>query len=101
MATGIIGLLILTLCILLFITEWLLPVVTGALGCLMMVLFQVCTLEEAFSGFSSSIIYLLFGALIIGNAMFETGAAARIGRQVVIWSKENERRFLLISGFAD
>ena len=65
MATGIIGLLILTLCILLFITEWLPAVVTGALGCLMMVLFQVCTLEEAFSGFSNSIIYLLFGALII------------------------------------
>ncbi len=100
MATGIIGLLILTLCILLFITEWLPAVVTGALGCLMMVLFQVCTLEEAFSGFSNSIIYLLFGALIIGNAMFETGAAARIGHQAVIWSKDNERRFLLISGFA-
>ena len=100
MATGIIGLLILTLCILLFITEWLPAVVTGALGCLMMVLFQVCTLEEAFSGFSNSIIYLLFGALIIGNAMFETGAAVRIGHQAVIWSKDNERRFLLISGFA-
>ena len=100
MATGIIGLLILTLCILLFITEWLPAVVTGALGCLMMVLFQVCTLAEAFSGFSNSIIYLLFGALIIGNAMFETGAAARIGHQAVIWSKDNERRFLLISGFA-
>ena len=32
--------------------------------------------------------------------MFETGAAARIGHQAVIWSKDNERRFLLISGFA-
>ena len=53
----------------------------------MMVLFQVCTLERGFSGFSNSIIYLLFGALIIGNAMFETGAAARIGHQAVIWSR--------------
>ena len=64
MATGIIGLLILTLCILLFITEWLPAVVTGALGCLMMVLFQVCTLEEAFSGFSK---YVLMFDMLAGR----------------------------------
>ena len=79
--------------IVLFITEWLPSVVTGALGCLLMVLFHVCELSNAFSGFASSIIYLLFGAMIVGNAMFETGAAALIGRQVIRLSRDNERHF--------
>ena len=35
MSSGIVGLLILLLCIVLFITEWLPSVVTGALGCLL------------------------------------------------------------------
>lgn len=98
MSSGIVGLLILLLCIVLFITEWLPSVVTGALGCLLMVLFHVCELSNAFSGFASSIIYLLFGAMIVGNAMFETGAAALIGRQVIRLSRDNERLFLFISG---
>ncbi len=98
MSTGITGILILLFCIILFITEYLPAVVTGALGCLLMVLFQVCELSDAFSGFASSIVYLLFGALIVGNAMFETGAAALIGKQVIRLSKDNERLFLFISG---
>ena len=98
MSSGIIGLLILLLCIVLFVTEWLPSVATGALGCLLMVLFHVCDLSHAFSGFASSIIYLLFGAMIVGNAMFETGAAALIGKQVIRMSRDNERLFLFISG---
>ena len=62
MSSGIVGLLILLLCIVLFITEWLPSVVTGALGCLLMVLFHVCELSIPFTGFASSIIYRLFGA---------------------------------------
>lgn len=98
MSSGIVGLIILLLCVVLFITNWIPAVVTGALGCLLMVLFQVCTLEEAFSGFSSSIVYLMFGALVVGNAMFETGAADLIGRQVVRLSGNRERLFLFVSG---
>lgn len=36
--------------------------------------------------------------MIVGNAMFETGAAALIGRQVIRLSRDNERLFLFISG---
>lgn len=39
-----------------------------------------------------------FGALVVGDAMFETGAAQLIGRQVIKLSRNNERIFLLISG---
>lgn len=98
MSSGIVGLIILLLCVVFFITNWIPAVVTGALGCLLMVLFQVCTLEEAFSGFSSSIVYLMFGALVVGNAMFETGTADLIGRQVVRLSGNRERLFLFLSG---
>ena len=98
MSTGVVGLIILLLCVILFITNWIPAVATGALGCILMVLFHVCKLEEAFSGFSSSIVYLMFGALVVGNAMFETGTANLIGKQVVRISRNNERLFLFLSG---
>ena len=48
MSSGIIGLLILLLCIVLFVTEWSPSVVTGALGCLLMVLFMYVICLHAF-----------------------------------------------------
>ena len=98
MTPAVIGLLILAFCIVLWVTEWIPAVATGALGCLLFVLLGVCELEEAFSGFASSIVYLLFGAMVVGDAMFETGAAQLIGRQVIKISRNNERIFLLVSG---
>lgn len=97
MATGTIGLIIIGICVVLFITEWIPSWITGLLGCTLMVLLKVATFEEAFSGFSSSIVWLLFGAIIIGISMFDTGVAQLIGRNVIRLSCGREKLFLLIS----
>lgn len=96
MSSAVIGLIILAVCVMLFLTEWLPNAATGCLGCLLMVLCGVCSFEEAFSGFSNSIVLLMVGAMVVGVAMFETGAAQMIGRSVIRWSRGSERLFLLV-----
>lgn len=95
MSSGAVALLILAFCIVLFLTNWVPSVVAACLGCAMMVLFNVCSFKDSFSGFSNSIVILMFSALTVGIAMFDTGAAQLIGRQVIRISRNNERRFLL------
>lgn len=97
MQPDIIGLVILGVCVLLFLTKWIPAAATGCLGCLLMVLFKVSTFEDVFSGFSSSIVLLMASAMIVGIAMFKTGAAQIIGRAVIRWSHGNERLFLGVS----
>ena len=90
------GLIILAICVVLFITNSLSSAVVGCLGCLLMVLFKVCTFEEAFSGFSSSIVLLMIGSMIVGIAMFRTGAAQIVGRYIVRWAHGSERAFMIV-----
>lgn len=98
MSSPIIALSILLMCVVLFLTEWIPSAITACLGCILMVLLNVCSFEDAFAGFSSSIVLLLAGSMIVGEAMFQTGAAQLIGNQVLAWSKGDGRLFLLIGG---
>lgn len=95
MGVDSIGLIILGICVILFLTKWIPACVTGVIGCLLMVLFNVCTYEEAFSGFSSSIVLLMASVMIVGIAMFKTGVANIIGKFAVRISRRNEKRFLI------
>ena len=97
MQPDVTALIILGICVVLFLTEWIPLAVTGCLGCLLMVLFGVSSFEEAFSGFSSDIVLLMASALVVGIAMLKTGAAQVIGRMVIRWSHGNERVFLTVS----
>ncbi len=97
MGPDIIGLLILAVCVVLFLTEWLPLAATGCLGCLLMVLLGVGSFDTIFSGFSNSIVLLMASTMIVGIAMFQTGAAQIIGRAIIRWSKGNERLFLAVS----
>ncbi len=97
MSPDILGLLILGICVVLFLTEWLPLAATGCLGCLLMVLLGVDSFQSVFSGFSNSIVLLMASTMIVGIAMFQTGAAQIIGRAVIRWSKGNERLFLAVS----
>lgn len=92
----IVGLVILAVCVILFVTKILPSSVVGCMGCLMMVLCQVCTFEEAFSGFSSSIVLLMASSMIVGIAMFNTGAAQIVGRYIIRWAHGSERTFLFV-----
>lgn len=95
MSPAIIAILILLFCVIMFITELIPSAVAACLGCTLMVLFNVAPFAKAFSGFSNSIVILLFSAKVVGDAMLATGTAQIIGRQVVKFSRNNERLFLL------
>lgn len=96
MQPDVIGLVILAICVVLFVTKLLPAPVVGCIGCLMMVLFRVATFEEAFSGFSSSIVLLMASSMIVGIAMFKTGAAQIIGRYIIRWAHGSEIAFLMV-----
>lgn len=97
MQPDVLGLLILGLCVVLFLTEWLPLAATGCLGCLLMVLLGVGDFKTIFSGFSNSIVLLMASTMIVGVAMFQTGAAQVIGRAIIRWSRGSERLFLAVS----
>lgn len=98
MNSAIIALIILFVVIILFITRIIPSPVTACLGCLLLVLTNVCSLSEAFSGFSNSIVILMFSMMIVGIAMSDTGAAKYIGEKVTQFSRNNERFFILLAG---
>ncbi len=97
MEKDVLGLAILGVCVVLFLTKRLPVSVTGCLGCLLMVLGRVCTFDQAFSGFSNSIVILMASVMIVGIAMFSTGAAQIIGRTAIRLSHGEEKRFLMAS----
>lgn len=98
LSSQVIALLILVSCIVLFVTEWIPSTVTSVLACLLFVLTGVCSFSKAFSGFSNSTVVLVFGMLVIGNAMFESGVAQKIGNAVIRISGESERKFIFFAG---
>ena len=97
MQPDVLGLIILGICVVLFLTERLPLAVTGCLGCLLMVLTRVASFQEVFSGFSSSIVLLMASTMIVGIAMFQTGAAQVIGKAIIRWSRGNDWIFLAVS----
>lgn len=96
-APSVTGLIILGIMIVLFILKPIPASAAGCLGCALMVLLGVVDFEAAFSGFSNSIVMLMAGAMVVGIAMFKTGAAQIIGRMVIKLSGGNERVFLMAS----
>lgn len=98
MGTEIISLIILLACIILFVTHVIPNAVTACLGCLAFALTGICTLSEAFSGFSNSTVLLMFGMMVVGIAMEDTGAAKLIGKWVQKASASKEGLFILIAG---
>lgn len=95
MRTDIIGLLILFICVILFLSRRISHAVAGVFGCLLFVLLDVCSFADAFSGFSSEIVFLMAGSMIVGIAMFKTGVARILGRLVIRLSRGKEFAFLI------
>ncbi len=97
MQTDLAGIILLGVCVFFFLTSWLPSAAVGVIALILAVLLKICTFEEAFSGFSSSIVLLMASSMIVGIAMFKTGAAQIIGRMVIRWSRGSERLFLFVS----
>lgn len=98
MNSAIISLIILVVCIILFVTRIIPNAATAVLGCALFVITGVCDIKDAFSGFSNSTVLLMFGMMVVGIAMQETGIAEIIGKNVTKLSRKNERLFMLIAG---
>ena len=100
MSPAIISLIILVVCIFLFITKFIPNAVVAVLGCMLFAITGVCDMKTAFSGFSNSIVLLMFGMMVVGIAMMDTGVARIIGEKVTALSKHNEKLFILMAGIA-
>ena len=98
MTTEMISLAIVVGWIVLFVWRPIPNAVTACLGCLMFALTGVCTLDKAISGFSNSTVLLMFGMMVVGIALMDTGAAKLIGRYVAKISEGREKRFILLAG---
>ena len=95
---AIISIIILVVVVVLFVTRLIPNAATAVLGCLLFVLTGVCSVKDAFSGFSNSIVLLMFGMMVVGIAMEETGVAALVGHKVAQLSGHKERLFILLAG---
>ena len=63
---------------------------------LAMVLSGLLPLSEAFAGFSSNLVMLVAGMMVIGNALFDTNVVSLIGNLIFKNLKGGEKTYLLI-----
>ncbi len=63
---------------------------------LAMVITGLLPLGEAFVGFSSNLIFLVAGMMLIGNALFDNNVVSRIGNLIFKRVKGGEKVFLLL-----
>ena len=94
MDPAVITLLILTGCIVLFLTNWFPSAATAVLGCALFALTGVCSFSQAFSGFSSTTTIMVAGMLVIGDAMLQSGLAAALSSVIMRAGAGSERRFI-------
>lgn len=78
-----IAIIIILLAMVSFALERIPLVATALLASLAMVLFGVMPVEEAYSGFGTNVVMMVAGMMIIGNALFETGVAAKFGDAIL------------------
>ena len=97
---AIMSLIILALIVVLFVTEVIPSATVALLGCVLYVLTGVCSFSQAFSGFSNSSVVRVFGVLVVGDAIFETGLATRIGIVESKLARNNELLIILFCSIA-
>ena len=94
METSTIALIITAAMLVLYVTELLPIAATSILACVALAIFGVTPLSSAFSGFGNDIVFMLAGMTIVGASLFETGAAAVIGKRIVSLVGTNEKVFI-------
>ncbi|MDR1160656.1 MAG: SLC13 family permease [Syntrophomonadaceae bacterium] len=97
MSPAVLSIIILVVCVVLFVTEWLPLITTAVLGATAMAVFGILTFSQAFGGFASDTVFLVVGMVTLGNAMFATGAAQLLGKAIIKVAGNNERVILAIS----
>lgn len=94
MSPAVITLLLLLFAVVMFIWEKIPLAVTAMIVCIGLVLTNVLTPAEAFSGFVNKNVILFVDMFVIGAALFETGMAKNIGGVVTKFAK-TERQLVI------
>lgn len=95
---SITAIILLVLIIVSFATQIIPLPLTAVLGSLLMMMTGIITPAEAISSFGSDTVLMVVGVMIIGQAVFETGLAERIGYIIIRFkpASKNEKVFLLV-----
>ena len=89
-----IALIIVGATLVLYVADILPIALTSIIACLALAVFGVIPLTSAFAGFSNDIVFMIAGMMVVGAALFETGAADVIGKKIVSAVGTNERVFI-------
>ncbi len=96
MKNSTIALIILAVTIILFISGKVPLAVTAVSSALAMGIFGVISFKTVFAGFSSDVTMMVLGALILGETLFETGVAEKMGTEMIKLVGNNERLFIIV-----
>ena len=94
MESSTIALIIIGAMMVLYVTEIIPLATTSLLGCLAFAAFGVIPFGDVFKGFGNDIVFVIVGMIVVGEALFETGAASLIGNRIISVVGTNERAFL-------
>ncbi len=95
MSTAVLGSIILVIAMILFITQWIPATATALLSIVLFAVTGAASYATCVSGFSNNIVIMLFGVLIVGRGMQESGLATLIGQACFRVSRGKEKLFLL------
>lgn len=62
----------------------------------LLLVFQILTLEEALSGFSNSIVIMMVGLFVVGGAIFQTGLAKMISAKILRMAGKSELKLFIL-----
>lgn len=96
MEPSTIALIILAITIVLFATGKVPLAVTAVASALVMGIFGVIPFSKAFAGFSNDVTMMVMGSMVIGEALFETGVAQKMGTTIIKMVGTNERLFIIV-----
>ncbi|HQJ11963.1 MAG TPA: SLC13 family permease [Anaerolineae bacterium] len=94
---ALITLLLLTVAIILMVTEWLRADLVALLLALGLVVAGVITLQEAFSGFSRPAVITILAIFILTQGLYRTGVTQRIGDGLYWLTRGRPTRLLLLT----
>lgn len=98
MPHSVLAILILLIVVCAFVLQKFPVSVAALLGALAMMAFGILTPSEAISSFGSDAVIMVAGVMVIGNAVFESGLAERLGDAILRFrpAARSERCFMVI-----
>ncbi len=73
--------------------------VTAMLGCITFFVTGIIDSSQVWAGFSNDTVFMIAGTMIVGEAMFQTGAAQFIGKKIVKAVGYDERKMIFVLVF--